>query len=75
MLEMSTWRRKFQSLMYPAALVIWVICGVVLICQYKGMIPWFGEWPEAIVVLVTVIPPLWLVMYVLAQVIKMISPK
>jgi hypothetical protein len=69
---MGKWRRRLDSIAFPAALIIWVICGVVLICQYKGMLPWLEEWPEAVVVLVVAIPPLLLAMYVAGQLFKIV---
>ncbi len=68
-------RRRLDSLFFPAALIIWVTCGVVLICQYKGMIPWLEQWPEALIVLITLIPPALLGAYIVAQLIRMVQGK
>jgi hypothetical protein len=72
---MGTLRRRLDSLVFPAVLIIWVTCGTVLICQYKGMIPWFEQLPEAIMVLITAIPPLLLVVYVIVQIVKILTSK
>lgn len=72
---MGKWRRRLDSIAFPAVLITWVICGVVLICQYKGMIPWFDQVIEYPIMLITAIPPLLLAMYVVGQVLKMIVPE
>lgn len=72
---MGLWRRRLDSIAFPAILVVWVACGVVLICQHKGMIPWFDPWIESLIMLVTAIPILMLAMYVVGQVLKMMVPE
>ncbi len=74
-LQIGKWRRRLESIGFPAILIIWVTCGVVLVCQYKGMIPWFDQGVESVIVLVTAIPVLLLAMYVIAQVLKMLVPE
>jgi hypothetical protein len=69
---MDKWRRRLDSIAFPAVLITWVVCGVVLICQYKNMLPWLEEWPEAVVMLVVAIPPLLLAMYVAGQLFKIV---
>ncbi len=69
---MGKWRRRLDSIGFPVVLVIWVVCGVVLICQWKGMIPWFDQTAEALIMLITFIPPLLLAMYVVAEILKMV---
>jgi hypothetical protein len=66
------WRRRLDSIGFPVVLVTWVICGVVLICQWKGMLPWFDQLPEALVMLVAFIPPLLLAMYAVAEILKIL---
>jgi hypothetical protein len=39
------------------------------------MIPWFDQWIEVPIMLVTAIPPLLLAMYVIAEIIKMMVPE
>jgi hypothetical protein len=72
MTQPDKWRRRLDSLAFPAILTVWVICGVVLICQYKGMLPWLEQWPEAAIVLITFIPPLLLAMYAVSEILKLI---
>ncbi len=69
---MGKWRRRLDSIGFPILLVTWVICGVLLICQWKGMLPWFDQYVEALIVLITFIPPLLLAMYVVAEILKMV---
>ncbi len=69
---MGKWRRRLDSIGFPAVLIAWVTCGVILICQWKGMIPWFDQTIEAIVVLITAIPPLLLAMYIISQILKLV---
>jgi hypothetical protein len=69
------WRRRLDSIGFPALLIIWITCGVVLICQYKGMIPWLDQWLEVPILLITAIPPLLLAMYVVAELLKMMVPE
>ena len=71
----SSLRRRLDSLFFPAVLIIWVTCGVVLICQYKGMIPWLEQWPEALIVLITLAPPALLGTYVVVQLVKLVTEK
>jgi hypothetical protein len=71
-MQKGTWKRRLDSLAFPAVLVTWVLCGVVLICQYKGMLPWLEQSPEAVIVLIVAIPPLLLAMYVLGQLFKIV---
>ena len=68
----SKLRRTLDSLAFPTILVIWVVCGVVIICQYKGMIPWFENWVEGAIVLITAIPPILLAMYVFGQLLGLV---
>jgi hypothetical protein len=72
---MGKWRRRLDSIAFPAILIIWVTCGVVLICQYKGMIPWFDQPIESLIILIAAIPPVLLAMYVAGQIIKMMVPE
>ena len=69
---MGPWRRKLDSLAFPALLVTWVVSGIVLICQYKGMLPWLEQWPEAVIVLIVAVPVLLLAMYVVGQLFKIV---
>jgi hypothetical protein len=69
---MGKWRRRLDSIGFPVLLVTWVVCGVVLICQYKGMVPWLDQWPEAVVVVIVAIPPLLLAMYVVGELLKIV---
>lgn len=69
---MGKWRRRLDSIGFPAILVTWVVCGVVLICQYKGMLPWLEQSPEAVILLIVAIPPLLLAMYVVGQLFKIV---
>jgi hypothetical protein len=69
---MSKWRRRLDSIAFPAILVTWVVSGVVLICQYKGMLPWLEQWPEAVIVFIVAIPVLLLAMYVAGQLFKIV---
>jgi hypothetical protein len=69
---MGKWRRRLDSIVFPALLVTWVVCGVVLICQYKGMLPWLEQWPEAVIVLIVAVPVLLLAMYVAGQLFKIV---
>ena len=72
MSKTGKWRRRLDSIGFPIVLIIWVICGVVLICQWKGMLPWFDQWVEAAIMLVTFIPPLLLAMYAVAEILKVL---
>ncbi len=72
---MGKWRRRLDSIAFPAILVTWVICGVVLICQYKGMLPWFGQWIDYPIMAIVAIPPILLGMYVVGQILKMMVPE
>jgi hypothetical protein len=74
-LPTGKWRRRLDNIVFPAVLITWVTCGVVLICQYKGMIPWLDQWPESVIIAVTAIPPLLLAMYVVGEVLKMLVPE
>jgi hypothetical protein len=69
---MGKWRRRLDSIAFPAVLVTWVVCGVVLICQYKGMLPWLEQWPEAVIVFIVAVPVLLLAMYVAGQLFKIV---
>jgi hypothetical protein len=69
---MGKWRRRLDSIAFPAILVTWVVCGVVLICQYKGMLPWLEQWPEAVIVFIVAVPVLLLAMYVAGQLFKIV---
>ena len=69
---MTRQKRTLESIAYPAVLVAWVVCGVVLVCQYKGMVPWLDQWPEGLILLVTFVPPLLLAVYVAGEVIKVV---
>jgi hypothetical protein len=69
---MGKWRRLLDSIGFPALLVIWVVSGVVLICQWKGMLPWFDRWAEALFVLIVFIPPVLLGMYVVSEILKLV---
>jgi hypothetical protein len=69
---MGKWRRRLDSIAFPVLLVIWVVSGVVLICQYKGMLPWLEQWPEAVIVLIVAVPVLLLAMYVIGQLFRIV---
>lgn len=65
-------KRRLENVLFPTILIVWVTCTVVLICQYKGMVPWLGQAPEAVIVLVTAIPPLLLAMYIVSELFRIV---
>ena len=54
----------------PFVFIIWVVCGIVLILQYKGMLPWFEGWQEQLILIVTFVPPILLSLYAIVQIVK-----
>jgi magnesium-transporting ATPase (P-type) len=69
---MSQLMKTINSIATPAIFIAWVVCGVVLICQYKGMLPWLDYWPEMVIVLITAIPPALLILYTIVEAAKKI---
>lgn len=67
---MSPIIKNVNSVLMPAIFIAWVTCGVVLICQYKGILPWFDEWIELAIIIVALVPPLLLILYGVVEVIR-----
>lgn len=54
---MSQVSKSLKSLAVPFIFILWVVCGVILICQYKGILPIFDQWIEWFMIIVTIVPP------------------
>ncbi|WP_048198585.1 hypothetical protein [Methanocella arvoryzae] len=67
---MSSIVRNVQAFLTPFLFIVWVVCGVVLICQYKGMLPWLEGWSQTLIVLIVIVPPVLLIIYAVIEVLK-----
>ena len=67
---MSSLLKSINAFLTPFIFIVWVVCGVVLICQYKGMLPWLEGWPQTLIVLIVFVPPVLLTLYAVAELLK-----
>lgn len=67
---MSSILKTIYAYLTPFLFIIWVVCGVVLICQYKEMLPWLEGWPQQLILLITFVPPILLVLYAIAELVR-----
>lgn len=67
---MSSLLKSLNAFLTPFAFIVWVVCGVVLICQYKEMLPWLEGWPQTLILLITFVPPVLLAIYAVIQLAK-----
>ncbi|HMK48395.1 MAG TPA: hypothetical protein VK436_17365 [Methanocella sp.] len=67
---MASFLKTFNAYATPFIFIIWVVCGIVLVLQYKGMLPWFEGWQEQLILIVTFVPPILLSLYAVAQIVK-----
>lgn len=67
---MSSLLKNINAFLTPFIFILWVVCGVVLICQYKGMLPWLEGWPQTLIVLIVFVPPVLLALYVIAELLR-----
>jgi hypothetical protein len=67
---MSSLSKSLNAFLTPFVFIAWVICGVVLICQYKGMLPWLEGWPQTLILLITFVPPVLLLLYAIVELLR-----
>jgi len=67
---MASFLKTLNAYATPFIFIIWVVCGIVLILQYKGMLPWFEGWQEQLILIVTFVPPMLLSLYAAVQIMK-----
>ncbi len=67
---MSSLAKNLNAFLTPFVFIVWVVCGVVLICQYKGMLPWLEGWPQTLILLITFVPPVLLLLYAVAELLR-----
>lgn len=67
---MSSILKSINAFLTPFLFIVWVVCGVVLICQYKGMLPWLEGWPQTLIWLVVLVPPVLLALYSLLELLR-----
>ncbi|WP_424357712.1 hypothetical protein [Methanocella sp. MCL-LM] len=67
---MSSLLKSLNAFLTPFLFIAWVVCGVVLICQYKEMLPWLEGWPQTLILLITFVPPILLAIYAVVEIVK-----